>query len=69
MNSVIMRKKVVNLDNINKIKGFFLIFIITFLGIFILRLTKNNDSLIDKETQPILVKTNTINLCMGHNNS
>ena len=62
MNNVIMRKKVVNLDNINKIKGFFLIFIITFLGIFILRLTKNNDSLIDKETQPILVKTNTINL-------
>ncbi len=62
MNSVIMRKKVVNLDNINKIKGFFLILIITFLGIFILRLTKNNDSLIDKETQPILVKTNTINL-------
>ena len=62
MNNVIMRKKVVNLDNINKIKGFFLIFIITFLGILILRLTKNNDSLIDKETQPILVKTNTINL-------
>ena len=62
MNSVIMRKKVVNLDNINKIKGFFLILIMTFLGIFILRLTKNNDSLIDKETQPILVKTNTINL-------
>ncbi len=53
---------IVNLYNVKKIKGFALILVFTFLAILILKLTENNESLSNKENQPIPVKTEIITL-------